>query len=75
MLFRPGDRVVQAVFGAGDIVDVNEDHIGISFDAGGISKFAVRVVHLERTNVSRRPRPDLSGVRAGVERATTGPTA
>ena len=61
MVFRPGDRVVQAVYGAGDVVDRTRDHITISFDAGGIRKFAVRVVHLEPTTVARPSRPKPRG--------------
>lgn len=54
MMFRPGDRVVQAVYGAGDVIDVNEHHITISFDVGGTRKFAVPIVHLELTSHGSR---------------------
>ena len=58
MTFRLGDRVLQRVYGAGAVVAVNADHITISFDTGGIRKFSMRLVHLERTNLPRPPRPD-----------------
>lgn len=58
MTFRRGDRVLQPVYGSGDVVDVNENHITISFDAGDVRKFVVRLVQLERTNTPRPPRPE-----------------
>ena len=52
MKCRVGDRVLQRVYGAGNVVDVNPDHITISFDTGGTRKFATRLVRLEPTSAS-----------------------
>lgn len=53
MTFRVGDRVQQPVYGTGDVVDVTRDRITISFDAGGVRKFATSLVTLEPTSVPR----------------------
>jgi len=61
MKWRVGDRVLQRVYGAGDVVDVNPDYITISFDTGGTRKFATRLVRLEPTSIPRPPRLESVG--------------
>ena len=45
-----GDRVVQATYGAGTLVEVNEHHTVIDFDGHGRRTFASRIVVLQATN-------------------------
>ena len=45
-----GDRVVQATYGAGTLVEVNEHHTVIDFDEHGRRTFATRLVVLQATN-------------------------
>jgi hypothetical protein len=45
-----GDRVVQATYGAGTLVEVNEHHTVIDFDEHGRRTFASRLVVLQATN-------------------------
>ena len=45
-----GDRVVQATYGAGTLVEVNEHHTVIDFDEHGRRTFATRLVVLQSTN-------------------------
>lgn len=45
-----GDRVVQATYGAGTLVEVNEHHTVIEFDEHGRRTFASRLVVLQATN-------------------------
>ena len=45
-----GDRVVQAAYGCGTLVDVNEHHTVINFDEHGRRTFATRLVVLQATN-------------------------
>jgi hypothetical protein len=47
--YAAGDRVVQAQYGAGTIVDVNEHHTVIEFDEHGTHRFSTRIVVLEST--------------------------
>ena len=48
--YAAGDRVVQAQYGAGTIVDVNEHHTVIEFDEHGTRRFSTRIVVLETSN-------------------------
>ncbi len=48
--YAAGDRVVQAQYGAGTIVDVNEHHTVIEFDEHGRRTFSTRLVTLQATN-------------------------
>jgi hypothetical protein len=48
--YAAGDRVVQAQYGAGTIVDVNEHHTVIEFDEHGTRRFSTRIVVLESSN-------------------------
>jgi hypothetical protein len=57
MAFRTGDRVHQAAYGVGDIIDTNVDYITIAFDDGATRKFAAARVQLQRSNAPRPPRP------------------
>jgi len=45
-----GDRVVQATYGPGTLVEVNEHHTVIDFDEHGRRTFASRLVVLQATN-------------------------
>ena len=45
-----GDRVVQATYGPGTLVEVNEHHTVIEFDEHGRRTFATRIVSLQSTN-------------------------
>lgn len=45
-----GDRVVQPTYGPGTLVEVNEYHTVIDFDAHGRRTFATRLVVLQATN-------------------------
>ena len=45
-----GDRVVQATYGPGTLVEVNEHHTVIEFDEHGRRTFATRIVSLQTTN-------------------------
>ena len=45
-----GDRVAQATYGAGTLVEVNEHHTVIDFDEHGRRTFATRLVVLQTTD-------------------------
>ena len=45
-----GDRVVQATYGPGTLVEVNEHHTVIDFDEHGRRTFASRLVVLQATS-------------------------
>ena len=45
-----GDRVVQATYGPGTLVEVNEHHTVIDFDEHGRRVFATRLVVLQATS-------------------------
>jgi hypothetical protein len=53
-----GDRVVQATYGPGTLVEVNEHHTVIDFDGHGRRTFASRLVVLQATN---EPAPNKAG--------------
>jgi hypothetical protein len=64
-----GDRVVQPTYGAGTLVEVNEQHTVIDFDEHGRRVFSTRLVVLQSTNEpapSRSPRK-----RAAKKKAAT----
>jgi hypothetical protein len=50
-----GDRVSQATYGRGTVLDVNQQHIVIHFDDAGRRKFAIDRVVLEPTGEPPRP--------------------
>ena len=52
-----GDRVVQATYGPGTLVEVNEHHTVIDFDEHGRRTFASRLVVLQATNEPAPNRP------------------
>jgi hypothetical protein len=62
-----GDRVVQATYGPGTLVEVNEHHTVIEFDEGGRKTFSTRLVSLQSTN---EPAP----AKAARKRATKAKT-
>ena len=45
-----GDRVVQPTYGAGTLVEVNEQHTVIDFDEHGRRTFSTRLVVLQATS-------------------------
>jgi hypothetical protein len=45
-----GDRVVQATYGPGTLVEVNEHHTVIEFDEHGRRVFSTRLVVLQATS-------------------------
>lgn len=45
-----GDRVAQATYGSGTLVEVNEHHTVIDFDGHGRRTFASRIVVLQATS-------------------------
>ena len=57
--YTAGDRVQQAQYGVGTIVDVNEHHTVIEFDEHGkrdlLDPFVHRHVHRPMVSLSRRP--------------------
>jgi hypothetical protein len=55
--FAKGDRVTQARYGAGTIVEVDDDHTVIDFDEHGVRKFVNRIVTLTRSTEPAPPRP------------------
>lgn len=65
--YATGDRVVQAQYGAGTIVDVNEHHTVIEFDEHGVRRFSTRIVVLESTNT---PAPARRGGTRRTKRRT-----
>jgi hypothetical protein len=50
-----GDRVRQANYGRGTVLDVDDQHVVIHFDDAGRRKFAIDRVVLEVTGESARP--------------------
>jgi hypothetical protein len=66
--YAAGDRVVQAQYGAGTIVDVNEHHTVIEFDEHGTRRFSTRIVVLETTNTPAPARK--TGTRRAKKKVT-----
>jgi len=52
-----GDRVSQATYGAGTLVEVNEHHTVIDFDEHGRRVFSTRLVVLQTTNEPAPAKP------------------
>ena len=48
--YAAGDRVMQAQYGVGTIVDLNEAHTAKEFDEHGTRRFSTRIVVLETSN-------------------------
>jgi len=55
--FRPKSRIDHAVYGLGTIVDVNERHTTIAFDAAGTRKFITTMVKLVGSDTPEPPKP------------------
>jgi hypothetical protein len=66
--YTAGDRVSQAQYGAGTIVDVNEHHTVIEFDEHGTRRFSTRIVVLETTNTPAPARK--TGARRAKKKVT-----
>ncbi len=54
MAFGRGDRVAQAKYGSGTVLEADEDYILIDFDEHGPRKFSARIVALQSTGEPRR---------------------
>ena len=67
--YTAGDRVVQAQYGTGTIVDVNEHHTVIEFDEHGTRRFSTRIVVLESTNTPAPARK--TGARRAKKKTTS----
>jgi hypothetical protein len=48
--WNKGDRVVQPTYGAGTLVEVNEQHTVIDFDEHGRRVFSTKLVNLQATS-------------------------
>ncbi len=78
MAWRLGDRVEQASYGAGTIIELTDQHVVVHFDTYGRRKFAA---HLAVLTASQRPEPRAPsrpnsiapGPRATVTRTSTDP--
>lgn len=66
--YTAGDRVSQAQYGAGTIVDVNEHHTVIEFDEHGTRRFSTRIVVLETTTTPAPARK--TGARRAKKKVT-----
>ena len=71
--YTAGDRVQQAQYGVGTIVDVNEHHTVIEFDEHGTRRFSTRIVVLETSNAPAPARK--TGARRAKKKVTTTPTS
>ncbi|HTL00694.1 MAG TPA: hypothetical protein VL243_00625 [Vicinamibacterales bacterium] len=71
--YTAGDRVQQAQYGVGTIVDVNEHHTVIEFDEHGTRRFSTRIVVLETSNTPAPARK--TGARRAKKKVTTTPTS
>jgi len=61
LLRTVGDRVLQAAYGAGTVVSVNEFHTKIDFDDAGVKVFVTRKVSLQASNtIAPQPRAGRS---------------
>ena len=60
-----GDRVVQATYGPGTLVEVNEHHTVIDFDEHGRRVFATRLVVLQ---ASTEPAPAKAARKRAVKK-------
>ena len=67
--YTAGDRVLQAQYGVGTIVDVNEHHTVIEFDELGTRRFSTRIVVLETSNTPAPARK--TGARRAKKKVTT----
>jgi hypothetical protein len=67
--YTTGDRVMQAQYGVGTIVDVNEHHTVIEFDEHGTRRFSTRIVVLETSNTPAPARK--TGARRAKKKVTT----
>lgn len=54
MAFGRGDRVAQAKYGSGTVLEADEEYILIDFDEHGLRKFSARIVSLQSTGEPRR---------------------
>jgi len=71
--YTAGDRVQQAQYGVGTIVDVNEHHTVIEFGEHGTRRFSTRIVVLETSNTPAPARK--TGARRAKKKVTTTPTS
>jgi hypothetical protein len=67
--WNKGDRVVQATYGTGTLVEVNEHHTVIEFDEHGRRTFATRLVQLQSSSEpapNKAPRKRATKAKAKV---------
>ena len=67
MAWRTGDRVLQPLYGLGDVIDVGADRVTIAFDDGQVRKFVISIVHLMPSDAPKPERP-RSRTRSGRAR-------
>ena len=58
--WNKGDRVVQAIYGSGTVLEANDQHTVIHFDTGGRRKFSTNLVVLEPSGEAPKPLPMIS---------------
>ena len=71
--YTAGDRVLQAQYGVGTIVDVNEHNTVIEFDEHGTRRFSTRIVVLETSNTPAPARK--TGARRAKKKVIPTPTS
>lgn len=59
MAWRTGDRVLQPLYGVGNVVDIGGNRITVAFDDGQMRKFVASIVHLLPSDAHRPERPPL----------------
>ncbi len=55
--YSVNDRVNHSVYGPGTILQVNERHTTITFDANGTKKFVTSIVQLEQSSTPAPAKP------------------
>jgi len=56
VIAREGDRVRQADYGDGQIVQLTPQHVTIAFDDGTVRKFVTAIVRLEPSSTPAPPK-------------------
>jgi hypothetical protein len=72
MTWNKGDRVVQATYGPGTVLDVNDQHTTIHFDNAGRRRFATHLVVLEATGAASLPKMSHGSGQASESTTTAG---
>jgi hypothetical protein len=70
VIAREGNRVRQADYGDGEVVQITQQHVTIAFDDGTVRKFVTAIVRLEPTTTPPPPpRPQAARVRRSAKGA------